>query len=194
GIRAFGEETLNKKNQLFLLSWPTLQATQVLTQRQKLEKAEQERDDLKLKLEKFETSFNNLAKLIGSQLDANNKTVLDMGTGQRETRPVWDNTARVNHQNKLTHPHPQRNFVPAAIFWTKSQEAGKGVKSKNTTHKNSKGWTKMADQEELIPPLKKLVWVRRMHPNRGGKMIQMKNLMLLMRNNNKHIQADEILA
>ncbi|GKA71668.1 hypothetical protein Tco_0777807 [Tanacetum coccineum] len=33
-------------------------------------------------------------------------------TGQREVRPVWNNAQRVNHQNKLTHPHPKRNFVP----------------------------------------------------------------------------------
>ncbi|GKA59452.1 hypothetical protein Tco_0758765 [Tanacetum coccineum] len=29
-------------------------------------------------------------------------------TGQREIRPVWNNAQRVNHQNKLTHPHPKR--------------------------------------------------------------------------------------
>nr|GEY27175.1 DEAD-box ATP-dependent RNA helicase 21 [Tanacetum cinerariifolium] len=43
------------------------------------------------------------------------------GAGQKETRPVWDNTARVNHQNKLTHPHPKRNFVPAAILTQSGQ-------------------------------------------------------------------------
>ncbi|GKD34768.1 hypothetical protein Tco_1250277 [Tanacetum coccineum] len=32
-------------------------------------------------------------------------------TGQREVRPVWNNTQSVNHQNKLTHPYPKRNFV-----------------------------------------------------------------------------------
>nr|GEV85810.1 UDP-glucuronate 4-epimerase 3-like [Tanacetum cinerariifolium] len=135
------------------------------------------------------------------------KNNVGQGAGQRETRPVWDNTARVNHQNKLTHPHPKRNFVPAAILTksgqvlvnaakqsshkaaasVKSQEARKGVKSKNSTYKNSKGCSKMADKKELIPPLKKLVWVRMMHPNRGGKMIQMKNLMLLMRNKNNKL-------
>nr|GEV70850.1 ribonuclease H-like domain, Gag-pre-integrase domain protein [Tanacetum cinerariifolium] len=47
------------------------------------------------------------------------KNNMGQGTSQRETKPVWDNTARVNHQNKLTHPHPKRNFVPAAIL-TKS--------------------------------------------------------------------------
>ncbi|GJZ20857.1 ribonuclease H-like domain-containing protein [Tanacetum coccineum] len=46
------------------------------------------------------------------------KSVLNnMGrvTGQREVRPVWNNAQRVNHQNKLTHPHPKRNFVPKAV-------------------------------------------------------------------------------
>ncbi|GJY51372.1 putative ribonuclease H-like domain-containing protein [Tanacetum coccineum] len=36
-------------------------------------------------------------------------------TSQREIRPVWNNAQRVNHQNKLTHPHPKRNFVPTAV-------------------------------------------------------------------------------
>ncbi|GJY13414.1 putative ribonuclease H-like domain-containing protein [Tanacetum coccineum] len=36
-------------------------------------------------------------------------------TGQREIRPVWNNAQRVNHQNKFTHPHPKRNFVPTAV-------------------------------------------------------------------------------
>ncbi|GKE23633.1 ribonuclease H-like domain-containing protein [Tanacetum coccineum] len=36
-------------------------------------------------------------------------------TGQKEIRPVWNNAQRVNHQNKFTHPHPKRNFVPTAV-------------------------------------------------------------------------------
>ncbi|GJZ52574.1 putative ribonuclease H-like domain-containing protein [Tanacetum coccineum] len=40
-------------------------------------------------------------------------------TGQREIRPVWNNAQRVNHQNKFTHPHPKRNFVPRVVV-TKS--------------------------------------------------------------------------
>nr|GEZ99195.1 ribonuclease H-like domain, reverse transcriptase, RNA-dependent DNA polymerase [Tanacetum cinerariifolium] len=39
--------------------------------------------------------------------------------GPKEIRPLWDNTVRVNHQNKLNHPHPKRNFVSAAVL-TKS--------------------------------------------------------------------------
>ncbi|GKA51966.1 putative ribonuclease H-like domain-containing protein [Tanacetum coccineum] len=36
-------------------------------------------------------------------------------TGQREIRLVWNNVKMVNHQNKLTHPHHKRNFVPTAV-------------------------------------------------------------------------------
>ncbi|GKD01467.1 ribonuclease H-like domain-containing protein, partial [Tanacetum coccineum] len=37
-------------------------------------------------------------------------------TDQREVRPEWNNAQRVNYQNKLTHPHPRRNFVSTAIL------------------------------------------------------------------------------
>nr|GEU89191.1 hypothetical protein [Tanacetum cinerariifolium] len=46
----------------------------LVTLRQKLEKAEQEKDDLKLKLEKFQTSSKNLTELLASQ--TNEKTGL----------------------------------------------------------------------------------------------------------------------
>nr|GEX07371.1 putative ribonuclease H-like domain-containing protein [Tanacetum cinerariifolium] len=42
-------------------------------------------------------------------------------TGPKEIRPVWDNITRLNYQNKLTHPHPKRDFVPAAVL-TKSRQ------------------------------------------------------------------------
>nr|GEX90668.1 ribonuclease H-like domain-containing protein [Tanacetum cinerariifolium] len=44
-----------------------LRDTTLVTLRQKLEKAEQEMDELKLKLEKFQTSFKNLTELLASQ-------------------------------------------------------------------------------------------------------------------------------
>nr|GEW53908.1 hypothetical protein [Tanacetum cinerariifolium] len=44
-----------------------LRDTALVTLRQKLEKAEHKRDDLKLKLEKFETSSKNLTELLASQ-------------------------------------------------------------------------------------------------------------------------------
>nr|GEV99857.1 hypothetical protein [Tanacetum cinerariifolium] len=64
-------------------------------------------------------SINHLLKdcdFYENKMVMNNKGKI---TGPKEIRPVWDNTARVNHQNKLTHPHPKRNFVPIAAL-TKS--------------------------------------------------------------------------
>nr|GEY74785.1 retrovirus-related Pol polyprotein from transposon TNT 1-94 [Tanacetum cinerariifolium] len=55
--------------------------------RQTLEKAEQERDDLKLKLEKFQTSSKNLTKLLASQ--TNDKTGLGYNS-QVFTRAMFD--------------------------------------------------------------------------------------------------------
>nr|GEW58822.1 hypothetical protein [Tanacetum cinerariifolium] len=51
-----------------------LRDTALVTLRQKLEKVEQEKDDLKLKLEKFQTSSKNLTDLLASQ--TNEKTGL----------------------------------------------------------------------------------------------------------------------
>ncbi|GKC70655.1 putative ribonuclease H-like domain-containing protein [Tanacetum coccineum] len=38
-----------------------------------------------------------------------------LGDGFDFIRPVWNNAQKVNHQNKLTHPHPKRNFVPTTV-------------------------------------------------------------------------------
>nr|GEU59976.1 retrovirus-related Pol polyprotein from transposon TNT 1-94 [Tanacetum cinerariifolium] len=54
-------------------------------------------------------------------------------TGPKEIRPVWDNTARVNHQNKLSHPHPKRNFVLATVL-TKSEQVPVNA-AKQSSHK-----------------------------------------------------------
>nr|GFA50200.1 ribonuclease H-like domain-containing protein [Tanacetum cinerariifolium] len=65
-----------RKFQFDVISYQTVQLrdTALVTLRQKLEKAEQERDDLKLKLEKFQTSSKNLTELLASQ--TNEKTGL----------------------------------------------------------------------------------------------------------------------
>ncbi|GJW10043.1 ribonuclease H-like domain-containing protein [Tanacetum coccineum] len=52
-------------------------------------------------------------------------------TGQREIRPVWNNAQRVNHQNKLTHPHPKRNFVPTTVA-TKSGQVPVNAAKQNS--------------------------------------------------------------
>nr|GEW82591.1 ribonuclease H-like domain-containing protein [Tanacetum cinerariifolium] len=64
-----------------------LRDTALVTLRQKLEKAEQEMDDLKLKLEKFQTSSKNLTELLASQ--TNEKTGLGYNS-QVFTRAMFD--------------------------------------------------------------------------------------------------------
>ncbi|GJV67571.1 retrovirus-related pol polyprotein from transposon TNT 1-94 [Tanacetum coccineum] len=59
-------------------------------------------------------SYQSLQKQFDQQ-----REVLRKVTSQREIRPVWNNAQRVNHQNKFTHSHPKRNFVPIAVV-TKS--------------------------------------------------------------------------
>ncbi|GKA47391.1 hypothetical protein Tco_0740274 [Tanacetum coccineum] len=64
-------------------------------------------------------SFNHLIK----DCDFHDKKIVEKPvlnnkgrvTGQKEIRPVWNNAQMVNHQNKFTHPHPKRNFVPTAV-------------------------------------------------------------------------------
>ncbi|GJS56257.1 putative ribonuclease H-like domain-containing protein [Tanacetum coccineum] len=48
-------------------------------------------------------------------------------------KPVWNNARRVNHQisQRITHPHPKRNFVPIAILMKY------GLKTLDTARQNS---------------------------------------------------------
>ncbi|GJS07934.1 putative ribonuclease H-like domain-containing protein [Tanacetum coccineum] len=39
-----------------------------------------------------------------------------VNTGQREGKPVWDNTKRVNHQNFSKYPHLSKTFVPSGVL------------------------------------------------------------------------------
>ncbi|GJU78595.1 hypothetical protein Tco_1275665 [Tanacetum coccineum] len=55
-------------------------------------------------------------------------------TVEKVIRPVWNNTSRVNHKNfanKMTHPHPNRRFVPQAVL-TKSGKINTAGASVNT--------------------------------------------------------------
>nr|GEY52049.1 ribonuclease H-like domain-containing protein [Tanacetum cinerariifolium] len=66
-------------------------------------------------------SINHLIKdydFYENKMVLNNKGKI---IGPKKIRPVWDNTARVNHQNKLTRLRHKRNFVPDA-FLTKSKQ------------------------------------------------------------------------
>ncbi|GJT30188.1 ribonuclease H-like domain-containing protein [Tanacetum coccineum] len=48
-------------------------------------------------------------------------------------KPIWNNARRVNHQNsqRVTHPHPKRNFVPIAVLMKSS------IKTLNISRQNS---------------------------------------------------------
>nr|GEV02266.1 hypothetical protein [Tanacetum cinerariifolium] len=65
----------------------TMRDNALVSLRQNLEKAKQEMDDLKLKLEKFQTSFKNITKLLASQTKA--KTGLGYNS-QVFTRAMFD--------------------------------------------------------------------------------------------------------
>ncbi|GKF44335.1 hypothetical protein Tco_0130887, partial [Tanacetum coccineum] len=39
-----------------------------------------------------------------------------VNTGQREGKPVWDNTKRVSHQNFSKYPHLSKTFVPSGVL------------------------------------------------------------------------------
>nr|GEV04468.1 copia protein [Tanacetum cinerariifolium] len=96
--------------------------------RQTLEKAEQERDDLKLKLEKFQTSSKNLTELLASQTNANtclgyNSQVftramfdcddyLSLGSDESLPRsPIYDRYQSGNGYHAVPPPYT-RTFMP----------------------------------------------------------------------------------
>nr|GEV41674.1 zinc finger, CCHC-type [Tanacetum cinerariifolium] len=73
-------------------------------------------------------SINHLIEDCGfykNKMVMNNK---GKNTSPKEIRPVWDNTARVNDQNKSTHPHLKINFVPAAVLTKSGQVPGNAAK------------------------------------------------------------------
>ncbi|GKC20683.1 hypothetical protein Tco_1022833 [Tanacetum coccineum] len=39
-----------------------------------------------------------------------------VNNGQREGKPVWDNTKRINHQNFSKYPHLSKTFVPSGVL------------------------------------------------------------------------------
>nr|GEW44966.1 hypothetical protein [Tanacetum cinerariifolium] len=80
-------ESVCEENIILLNIEVQLRDTALVTLRQKLEKAEQERDDLKLKLKKFQTSSKNLTGLLASR--TNEKTGLGYNS-QVLTRAMFD--------------------------------------------------------------------------------------------------------
>ncbi|GJW71200.1 hypothetical protein Tco_0128117 [Tanacetum coccineum] len=73
-------------------------------------------------------NWNNLmSQRLGSDFKMINKACFVCGSfehlhyvcDKKVIRPVWNNSRRVNHKNfanKMTHPHPNRKFVPQAVL------------------------------------------------------------------------------
>ncbi|GJT77302.1 ribonuclease H-like domain-containing protein [Tanacetum coccineum] len=88
-------------------------------------------------------NWNNLmSQRLGSDFKMINKACFVCGSfehlyyvcDKKVIRPVWNNSSRVNHKNfanKMTHPHPNRRFVPQAVL-TKSGKINTVGASVNT--------------------------------------------------------------
>nr|GEX98974.1 hypothetical protein [Tanacetum cinerariifolium] len=90
--------------------------------RQNLEKAKQERDDLKLKLEKFQTSSKNLSELLASQTNA--KTELGYNT-QVFTRSMFDCDDYLTSESDESFPSSpiyDRPLAPIIEDWVSDSE------------------------------------------------------------------------
>ncbi|GJZ60016.1 ribonuclease H-like domain-containing protein [Tanacetum coccineum] len=73
-------------------------------------------------------NWNNLmSQRLGSDFEMINKACFICGSfehlqnvcDKKVIRPVWNNSSRVNHKNfanKMTHPHPNRRFVPQEVL------------------------------------------------------------------------------
>ncbi|GJX13925.1 ribonuclease H-like domain-containing protein [Tanacetum coccineum] len=73
-------------------------------------------------------NWNNLmSQRLGSDFKMINKACFICGSfehlhyvcDKKVIRPVWNNSSRVNHKNfanKMTHPHPNRRFVPQTVL------------------------------------------------------------------------------
>ncbi|GJS05980.1 ribonuclease H-like domain-containing protein [Tanacetum coccineum] len=88
-------------------------------------------------------NWNNLmSQRLGSDFKMINKACFVCGNfehlhyvcDKKVIRPVWNNSSRVNHKkfaNKITHPHPNRRFIPQAVL-TRSGKINTAGASVNT--------------------------------------------------------------
>ncbi|GJS66868.1 ribonuclease H-like domain-containing protein [Tanacetum coccineum] len=88
-------------------------------------------------------NWNNLmSQRLGSDFKMINKACFVCGSfehlhylcDKKVIKPVWNNSRRVNHKyfaNKMTHPHPNRRFVPQAVL-TRSGKINTAGASVNT--------------------------------------------------------------
>nr|GEW06941.1 putative reverse transcriptase domain-containing protein [Tanacetum cinerariifolium] len=90
--------------------------------RQNLEKAEQERDDLKLKLEKFQTSSKNLTELLASQTNAKTDQLVLMSPKPQQVKPLITKSnlptrRHINHSPSLKYSNspPRVTVVKTSV-------------------------------------------------------------------------------
>ncbi|GJS99123.1 hypothetical protein Tco_0820293 [Tanacetum coccineum] len=91
-----------------------------------LEEALKEKDDLKLKLEKFETSSKNLTKLINSQISVNNKTGVGFDSQMNE--------------NELNNIHMNKSKVFESAYDSSVNESEKDNNQVNDRYKAGEGY------------------------------------------------------
>nr|GEV36042.1 putative ribonuclease H-like domain-containing protein [Tanacetum cinerariifolium] len=99
-----------------------LRDTALVTLRQKLEKAKQERDDLKLKLEKFQTSSKNLTELLASQQNEKH------GLGYFSSESDCESWPSSSLSDRLAHPIVTKSRSPIRRHITRSHS----VKTSNS--------------------------------------------------------------
>ncbi|GJS63936.1 putative ribonuclease H-like domain-containing protein [Tanacetum coccineum] len=80
-----------------------------------------------VKIEPKTVRKNSFRPLVIEDLNSNDESEVEIipqdktvsSSTEKVKRPVWNNSRRVNHKNfanKMTHPHPNRRFVPQAIL------------------------------------------------------------------------------
>nr|GEW77627.1 retrovirus-related Pol polyprotein from transposon TNT 1-94 [Tanacetum cinerariifolium] len=83
---------------------------------------------------------------------------VEKGTGQREVRPVWDNSMRINHQN---FSNSIRNFAPIAVLTKSGILLGKALQEQqhqkasiHLSHQNPSPYDLTVDfKPKILPPM-----------------------------------------
>nr|GEU93780.1 ribonuclease H-like domain-containing protein [Tanacetum cinerariifolium] len=133
--------------------------------RQNLEKAEQERDDLKLKLEKFQTSSKNLTELLASQTNAKLED-------ESETKTPQNVPSFVQPTEQVKSPRPSVQHVETSISAVTPKPASPKPTS-NGKHMNRKSFFVCKSLDHLIKDCdyhenKMAQPTARNHPPRGN--------------------------
>ncbi|GJX85057.1 hypothetical protein Tco_0335831 [Tanacetum coccineum] len=124
-----GQVVVYQKQQLSYEEKLKLQANDIYDKKLQIEKykktaekALKAKEELKTRLESFDTSSKSLNTMHNSQLIAKDKAGFGHdGVKESKVKRVWNNSRRVNHQNfgGFSHPNPKNNIVPQAVL-TKS--------------------------------------------------------------------------